>query len=90
MDKDHISQAQKEFGRQVAALRNEIDITQEELAFRVGVDATYISLIERGEANPTLKVMIKLAFTQTFPPKAFFSTIEVPEDYKKQYGKNQK
>lgn len=43
------------FGRKLAKLRTEQNITQENLSFEVGVDRTYISLLERGLRNPTLK-----------------------------------
>jgi transcriptional regulator with XRE-family HTH domain len=34
--------------------RLKLGISQEELGFRTGLDRTYISGIERGERNPTL------------------------------------
>ena len=43
------------FGKTLAKLRNEKNSTQENLSFEVGVDRTYISLLERGLRNPTLK-----------------------------------
>ncbi|KKR71501.1 hypothetical protein A3A55_04520 [Candidatus Roizmanbacteria bacterium RIFCSPLOWO2_01_FULL_40_14] len=43
------------FGKKLAKLRNEKNSTQENLSFEVGVDRTYISLLERGLRNPTLK-----------------------------------
>ena len=43
------------FGKKFAKLRYEKNSTQENLSFEVGVDRTYISLLERGLRNPTLK-----------------------------------
>ena len=43
------------FGKKLAKLRTERSVTQESLSFDVGVDRTYISLLERGLRNPTLK-----------------------------------
>ena len=50
-------------GRRVNALRVAQDLSQEELAGRAGLDRTYVSAIERGKANPTLIVLLRL--TQT-------------------------
>lgn len=49
------------FGKKLARLRTEKNITQENLSFEVGVDRTYISLLERGLRNPTLKRLWQIA-----------------------------
>ena len=36
-------------------------MTQEDLAFKVGVDRSYMGFLERGEKNPTLKNIVKIA-----------------------------
>ena len=51
----------QQFGLKVKELRAEAEVTQEELAERVGVFRTYMSRIETGEANPTLTVIHALA-----------------------------
>ena len=51
----------KEFGKRLAKLRKELNISQEKMAFEVGVDRTYISLLERGLRNPTLKKLWKIS-----------------------------
>ena len=48
-------------GENVRAYRQEIGLSQEELAFRAELDRTYISQIERGVSNPSLLVMLKIA-----------------------------
>jgi transcriptional regulator with XRE-family HTH domain len=42
-------------------LRERGEISQEELAFRAGLDRTYLSGIERGRRNPSLKSMQRIA-----------------------------
>jgi transcriptional regulator with XRE-family HTH domain len=42
-------------------LRERAEISQEELAFQAGLDRTYVSGIERGRRNPSLKSMQRLA-----------------------------
>lgn len=49
------------FGNKLRALRKQTGMSQEELGFRTGLDRTYISGIERGERNPTLKNVNKIA-----------------------------
>ena len=44
-------------GAQLRAQRRARGLTQEELAFRAGMDRTYLSDIERGRRNPTLLTM---------------------------------
>jgi hypothetical protein len=38
-----------------------VGITQEELAFKAGIDRTYASQIERGIANPSLGIICQIA-----------------------------
>ena len=42
-------------------LRTSLGLTQEELAFRAGIDRTYASQIERAIANPSLAIICMLA-----------------------------
>jgi len=46
---------EKRFGHRVRELREAKGLSQEELAFKVGVHRTYLGGIERGERNPSLK-----------------------------------
>ena len=49
------------FGRRVKELRLIQNITQEELAFRCQLSKNYVSDVERGTRNVTLKVVEKFA-----------------------------
>ncbi len=49
------------FGEALRDLRQKAGVTQEKLAERTRLDRSYISDIERGAANATLLVMLKLA-----------------------------
>lgn len=51
----------QDFGRQVRALRIAKGYSQETFAHFVDLDRTYIGGIERGERNPGLKVIIRIA-----------------------------
>jgi transcriptional regulator with XRE-family HTH domain len=41
--------------------RNKAGISQEELADRANIDRTYVSGIERGVRNPTVRIVARLA-----------------------------
>ena len=49
------------FGRAVRAIRTERFLSQEQLAERAHLDQTYLSGIERGVRNPTLRVISRIA-----------------------------
>lgn len=51
----------KIFGQNVRRLRTQAGLTQEELAFEANIDLTYVGGIERGNRNPSLLVMAKIA-----------------------------
>ncbi|NDG72454.1 MAG: XRE family transcriptional regulator [Proteobacteria bacterium] len=51
----------KALGNKVRSLRSKLDLTQEALAERCDFDRTYISLIERGQRNPSFTNLIRLA-----------------------------
>lgn len=50
----------KQFGRNVKAERIRKGLTQEALAEKIGVNREYISKIERGTANMSLKKIVSL------------------------------
>lgn len=51
----------KRLGRNVRRLRLAKGLSQEAYAFEAGIHRTYVSDIERGARNPTIKVVDKLA-----------------------------
>lgn len=56
-----LSPTHEKFGQRIKELRSEFNLTQEDLAFKVGVDRSYMGFIERGEKNPTLRNIAKIA-----------------------------
>lgn len=49
------------FGRRLRRLRRDRDLSQEAVAHMAGLDRTYVSGVERGERNPTLVNVCRLA-----------------------------
>ena len=56
-----MSEIQRRFGKRVRELRLARGLSQEELAFRVGIHRTYLGGVERGERNPSLKNIAAIA-----------------------------
>jgi transcriptional regulator with XRE-family HTH domain len=49
------------FGKSVRQQRDNKHFTQEKLAERAGLDPTYISGIERGQRNPGIRNVVRIA-----------------------------
>ena len=64
------------FGRRVRGLRERLGLSQEQLAQRSGLHRTYVGGIERGERNPSLINISRLAaalgvgIVELFPPSS--------------------
>jgi transcriptional regulator with XRE-family HTH domain len=52
---------EKKFGEKVRTLRKQINISQEELAFRAGLHKNYVSDVECGRRNVSLKAIEQFA-----------------------------
>ena len=51
----------RQFGLKIQELRKQHGMTQEDLAYKVGIDRSYMGFLERGEKNATLDKIIKIA-----------------------------
>jgi transcriptional regulator with XRE-family HTH domain len=58
---EHIHRLKLEFATKVSLEMDKAGISRKELAERVGTSAAWISTVLRGDANPTLETMQKLA-----------------------------
>lgn len=54
-------QVLEKFGQKMQKVRQSKNITQEGLASMLSMHRTYIGLIERGERNPTIRTLYKIA-----------------------------
>ena len=71
---------QKRVGRNVRHWRLEKALSQEELAHRARLHPTYVSDIETGYRNPTVKVIGRIAIALAVDPSQLFA---VPASEKK-------
>jgi transcriptional regulator with XRE-family HTH domain len=62
----------KVLGRNVRRLREEAGTSQEEVAFRAGLNRAYLSDVERGARNPTVRVVGRLAKALGVEPAELF------------------
>ena len=63
------------FGFAVRSRRDELELTQEDLAEKSGLHRTYISDIERGARNPSLVIIEKLATALELQLSALFASV---------------
>jgi transcriptional regulator with XRE-family HTH domain len=62
----------KILGRNVRRLRTERGASQEEIAFKAGLNRAYLSDVERGDRNPTVQVAGRIAKALGVEPKELF------------------
>lgn len=55
-------------GRNIRRLREEAGLSQEQLAFDAGMKRSYLSDMERGVRNPTVRAVGRLATALNVPP----------------------
>ena len=51
----------KKFGKKVLNMRKNASLTQDELAFRIGISTSYLSAIERGVTDSTITTAKRIA-----------------------------
>ncbi|MBW3097521.1 helix-turn-helix domain-containing protein [Pseudohoeflea coraliihabitans] len=71
---------EKKFGQNVRYWRKKRGLSQEELADRAQLHATYVSGIETGYRNPTVKIIGRIADALDIEPSLLF---EDPEKARK-------
>lgn len=64
-------------GRNIRRIRVTKEVSQERLAFDAGVDRSYLGGMERGEQNPTVDVLERVATTLDVPLRALFAELAV-------------
>ena len=72
--------ASEHFGQMIKALRKNRQFTQEDLSEKSDIGVQYISRIENGSANPTLKIVSALAAALEVALSDVFSGLEKNND----------
>lgn len=69
-------QIERAFGEILKRERNNKSLSQEELAYLSDLDRTYISMLERGKRQPSLKTIFMLASTLDILPSEIIVEVE--------------
>jgi transcriptional regulator with XRE-family HTH domain len=73
-------------GRAIRELGARRDLSQEELGFRSGLHRNYVGAIERGEINPTFRVLLKLGRGLHMPLSEIVEKYETHRETLELYG----
>jgi transcriptional regulator with XRE-family HTH domain len=63
-------------GIAIRVYRAQVQVSQEELAYRAGMHRTYLSGIERGERNPSFQSIVAIANALGIQPSALIARAE--------------
>ena len=66
----------KQLGKRIKYLRSLKKWSQEDLALEAGVNKNYLSDLERGERNPTVKILEKIAKALAISLEELFKGIQ--------------
>ena len=70
----------KQLGKRIKYLRSLVKWSQEDLALEAGINKNYLSDLERGERNPTVKVLEKIAKAFGISLEELFKGIQTFQD----------
>lgn len=71
--------AMQALGRRIAEVRHRKDVTQEVLAARIATSEKYVQHIERGRANPSARLVFRIASALGVEPAELFMLPESME-----------
>ena len=64
------------FGQVLRTLRKKSGLSQEQLALEAGIERNFVSLIERGVNQPSIRIIFKLAQALSVPPSTMIILVE--------------
>lgn len=79
MSSDDSDLTKTRFGQAIKKRREELGISQEQLALRADLHRTYISDVERGERNPSLTTITRLTAALEITVSELFSNYGIEE-----------
>ena len=74
----NVDKTTREFGSRIRAIRKELAMSQEELGDVAGLHRTYIGHLERGEVNPSLINILRVAKALKVDPSSLVSGLKIP------------
>ena len=73
----YLKDKNKQFTLVLKNLRKEKKLTQEELAYKAGINEKYFGRIERGESSPTFKTIVKICSAIDIKISKFMALVEL-------------
>ena len=73
---NELSRDHKLVGRRIRKVRLEASMSQEDLGYAIGISATYMGSIERGERNLTVTRLLKIARALKTNPAEFLAGLK--------------
>lgn len=74
-DSEETKKNLKNFGSRIQELRKKNNLTQSELAEKIGLSTNFIGMVERGERNTSVDKIFKLAKAFNISLAQFFETL---------------
>jgi transcriptional regulator with XRE-family HTH domain len=71
------SNLKKAFGKVLAELRKDQEVSQQEVADNCGIERAYISRLERGLSQPTITIIFKIAEYFRLPPAEIIQKVDI-------------
>ncbi|MBR2751038.1 MAG: helix-turn-helix transcriptional regulator [Clostridiales bacterium] len=68
-------------GRVLRTLRRARELSQVEIALKAELNLSYYSRIERGEANPTIKTVLKILATLDVPYEDYWGMVSLEKQH---------
>lgn len=66
----------KSIGLKIKKIREEMNLSQEQLAVNAGIDRSYMGRVERGEVSVSVLILSKILRALGFDLKSFFLDLE--------------
>lgn len=89
MPKEDAARVAIQFGKRVHRARSALGISQEQLADVAGFHRTYIGHLERGEVNPSLYNVVRLAAALCVDPAELVTKLRPARDRRRSRGERQ-
>jgi len=75
-EKQEASNVETQVGRRIRELRKRADLSQEALALEAEIDRTYITSVENGRRNISIRMLVRICDALGVSLATFFSTFD--------------
>jgi transcriptional regulator with XRE-family HTH domain len=68
-------------GKSIALQRRKMELTQADLAYKIGMEVPNLSVIENGRSNPQVLTLVKIASALSCQLSELLPTVEKPSEF---------